>query len=257
LRYDLRVTVTSTSAASSAGPSTPTFVEGLAHAQAANGAARIDIAKGAFGIGVLRDGDFLTLRDDGRTLLVFSPETKRYARLDRAKLAQGLNGVSSSFGGALGVQTTDVAIDVAAVVGPREMLQRYSTVRFVLTEDYTVTISVMGMKSAMATHSTTEYWFAPELTGLVNPFTSRVLPGDQFPSFLGADYATQMVAAQAKLPSGVPIKTATTSVTTDARGNRATTTTIWQLNDITNAAIPESVFDVPEGYTLESGIGDW
>jgi hypothetical protein len=250
LRYDIQMTATNTPAPGPSGQSSPTYLQTLAHAQMASGTLRIDVAKGPFVIGVVQDGDFLTLRDSGHTVLLFKPQTKQYLQLDLAKLSQGVSGLAGTFGGLLGMQATNVKITTASL-GAGDLMQQYSTVKYRLTQDYTVAVAVMGMNTTMTTHSTSDYWFAPQVTNVANPFDASPNKGSPT-SFLGPDYATQMAAARAKLPNGVPLKAVTTTVVTDSKGT-STSTTTWQLSNITKATISTSVFDVPAGYTQMQG----
>jgi hypothetical protein len=252
LQYDIHMTMASTSAGSAIGQSRPMRLHALAHVRVAGGAARVDVVEGSFAGGMLGDGDFLTLHDNGRMLLVFKSHTRHYAQLDLDNLSRGLHHVAASVGSTLGVQATNVRIDVAAL-DARETLEQCATLRYRLTEDYTVRISVMGMHSAITTHSTTDYWFASEMTTIINPFLLTPGQGGQPTSFLGSAYADQMAVACGTLPDGVPIKTVMIVTTTDATGNCTTTSTTWALTDFAREAMIASEFDVPAGYVYMPG----
>jgi hypothetical protein len=248
LAYDIHLTVTTIPAHDANWTPTPTYMQALAHAQVAAGKTRIDVTKGPFAGGILGDGDFLTVRDNA--VLVFKPQTKQYASMDLAKLAQGVSGLSSILGGTLDVRTTGVKVDVTAL-GAGDKLQQYSTLKYRLTEDYKVTMSAEGKSASLTTHSTTDYLFAPALTGVVNPLSTGAGQGAES-SLLGSDYAAQMTTARGKLHSGVPVRTVTTTNMVGDDGDRSSITTTWELSNISPAEVPDAVFDVPAGYTRGS-----
>jgi hypothetical protein len=246
LRYDIHMTVTTVNAGS--GQSTRAYDEGLAHAQIIPGKSRVDVAKGP--IGVLTDGEFLITRDT--TTLLFDPQKMQYAQVDPAKMMQGLSGVIGGLNAMMGVQATNVKVDEAAL-GAGDKLGTFSTLKYRITEDYAVTLNVMGMGSSMTGHTTTDYWFAQGGPPFVNPFVAKGASPTQLPVNLGPQYAAQMAAARAKLPAGVPVKTVVVTLITDANGNRTTTTTTWELTNVVIAAVPDGAFDTPAGYSQLTG----
>jgi hypothetical protein len=246
LRYDIHMTVTTVSAGT--GQSTRAYGEGLAHAQIIPGKARIDVAKGP--IGVMTDGEFLIVRDT--TTLLFDPNHMQYAQVDPAKMMQGLNGMIGGLNAMMGVQATNIKVDEAAL-GAGDKLGTLSTAKYRITEDYAVSLNVMGMGSSMTAHTTTDYWFAQGGPPFVNPFVSKGASPTQLPVNLGPQYATQMTAARAKLPAGVPVKTMVVTLVSDANGNRTTTTTTWELTNIAPTAVADGTFDTPAGYSQLSG----
>ena len=252
LHYDIHLTIVTTPAPDPTGvAATPTTTTALAHAQVANGKAHIDIADGYFSGGWLTPGDFLIVRDSGRTIIVVSPKNKLYANVDIGQLAQGANSPANAFGGMAGVQATKVKIDATPLAS--EKLGQVTAQKFEVTEDYTVSLAIMGMTSTTVTHTTTDLWFAPALTAIINPFAVPITRDAPTTMFFGQDYATQMSAAKFKLPAGSPIKYVAVSTLTDAKGNHSGTNTTWELGNVAQATVSDAAFDVPAGYTQYSG----
>jgi hypothetical protein len=74
---------------------------------------------------------------------------------------------------------------------------------------------------------------------------------NQFDMFKNSDYQSQLAAAQAKLPkNGVPLKTVTTTVSTDEKGKQETSTTVMEMVNFKSANIPKSEFTVPSDYKM-------
>jgi hypothetical protein len=244
LQYDIHFTVTTVEAGT--GQSTRAYDEGLAHVQLSGSKARIDVSKGP--IGAVPDGDFLIVRDTSTFL--FDPRQQQYAQIDPAKMLQGLTGVVGALNTLSGVQATNVKVDESAL-GAGDHLGAYATLKYRISEDYTVSLNLMGLVggSSMTGHTTTDYWYPQGAPALVNPFVAKGASPTQLPVNLGPAYASQMAAARGKLPAGVPVKIVVTTVVADANGNRTTTTTMWELTNITPATVADAVFETPAGYT--------
>jgi hypothetical protein len=245
-KYDIKMTVTTVKAGT--GQSTRAYDEGLAHAQVANGKARIDVAKGP--IGVFDTPEFLIIHDS--TTLLFDPGHMQYAQVDPVKMMQGVGGVMGGLNAMVGIQTANVKI-VEEALGPGDQLGPNATIKYRITEDYTINLNLMGMASSMTAHTSTDYWYPKSAMALINPFVPKGTSPTTLPTSLGADYAQQMTAAQGKLPAGIPLKSVANKVIADGNGNRTTTTTTWELLSIIAAPVPDAVFAIPTGYTQMTG----
>src|SRR4029078_3740853 len=150
------------------------------------------------------------------------------------------------------MQMSDVKID-AQDMGSGETVQGYPTRHIRMTQNYTMSASMFGHKSTNRSETTTDYYFAPSLK-IANPFVSnsqQMAMLSQFDMFNNPDYKSQMAAAQAKLPkNGVPLKTVTTTVTTDEKGKAETSTTIMEMVNFKAANVPASEFTIPSDYKM-------
>jgi hypothetical protein len=249
LRYDIQFTTTSMM--STDGQPTAGANTGLAHVAMANGNVRIDVVSGEFGA-VMGSGDFMIYRDTGHSATIYKPSMTKYFQLDLQKLSAGLTKTVNGFGAALGVKATDVKLDLASL-GAGDKVGPLATVKYRLTQDYTLTMSFLGMPGhSTKMHSTTDYWFTPSLTMMVNPFAQTI----QETAWLGAEYGKQLSALQAKLPKGIAVKQVMTDVATDSAGTKTTTTVTWALVDFVRASFPDATFQPPAGYTqIQGGQG--
>jgi hypothetical protein len=252
LHYDIHKTVVNTPAPDSTEPNPqPSTTTALAHVQVANGKSRVDVADGYF-LGIwLSPGDYLIVSDSGRTMVLVNPSNKLYAPVDLAQMQQGGNSFANAFGGMMGVQASNVKVEATAL-GSDKLPQGMAT-KYRITEDYTVTIAVMGMDATTTNHSTTDLWYLPASTSIVSPFGVPIKKEDPTTGFYGPDYAKQMTAAKAKLPAGMPIKIVASTVTTDVKGNHASNTTTWEFTNIAQAPVADNAFDVPAGFTQFTG----
>lgn len=245
LRYDIQYTTT-TMSGTNGQPATSGI--GLAHVAMANGHVRIDVVSGEFAA-VMGAGDFMIYRDTAHSVTIYKPTTTQYFQLDLQKLSAGLTNTVNGFGVALGVTATNVRLDFASL-GAGDNVGPLATVKYRITQDYTLTVSIMGAGGkSTEMHSTTDYWFTPSLTMMVNPFAQTV----QETAWLGADYGKRLAALQAKLPKGVPVKQVMTDVTTDSGGVTNTTAVTYVLSGFVRATIPDAAFQKPAGYTQIQG----
>ncbi len=234
--------------ATSNGEPTASSNTGLAHVAISNGKVRIDVASGEFAA-VLGSGDFMIYRDTAHAVTIYKPAMMQDFQLDLQKLNAGLTKTVNGFGAALGVKATNVKLDFASL-GAGDNVGPLATVKYRLTQDYTLTMSFLGMPGqSTKMHSTTDYWYTPSLTMMVNPFAQTI----QETAWLGAEYGKQLSALQAKLPKGIPVKQVMTDVATDSAGTKTTTTVTWSLSGFVRAAIPRR--RVSTSYRLYAGPG--
>jgi hypothetical protein len=160
----------------------------------------------------------------------------------------GMTKILNAAGSLMKFEMSDVKID-SRNLGAGETIQGYSTVHYQLLQSYTITAKVFGRTSKQRSESTTDFYFAPALKGLVNPFMSNTQAwASAFDPFNNADYKTQMTAAQAKIQYGVPVKSVVKTVTTDEKGKEQTSTVTSEMVNFHNTDVPSSTFAIPAGY---------
>ena len=197
-------------------------------------------------------GSYFITKDGGKEMLLVVPRDKQYMKWDLASMMAGMGKVVNAVGGLVKLQMSDVSID-AQDLGVGEAVQGYPTRHIRMVQKYTVSASMFGKSSKTRSEATTDYYFAPSLK-IANPFVSNsqsMAMMNQFDMFKNSDYQSQLSAAQAKLPkNGVPLKTVTTTVSTDEKGKQETSTTIVEMVNFKSANIPKSEFAVPSDYKM-------
>jgi hypothetical protein len=192
---------------------------------------------------------FLTL-DGGKKMILVDPEKKQYMEWDVASMLAGMSTMMHAVGGLVKMEMSDVKVD-AQSLGAGEMLQGYKTVHYQLTQSYTMTVKVFGRGSKTRNESTIDYFFAPALMGLANPFVSNSQRMSQsLDLFNNPDYKNQMAAAQAKIQYGVPVKTVIKTISTDDKGKQETSVMTTEMVNFKNTDVPKSTFEIPAGYTM-------
>lgn len=197
-------------------------------------------------------GSYFIVRDGGKEMLLVSPRDKQYMKWDIANMFAGMSKALNAVGGLVKMQISDVKID-AQDLGAGESVQGYPTRHIRMMQNYTVSASMFGRKSTTRSETTTDYYFAPSLR-IANPFISnsqQMAMMAQFDMFKNPDYQSQMTAANAKLPkTGVPLKTVTTTVSTDEKGKQETSVTTMEMVNFKAGNFSKADFAVPSGYAM-------
>jgi hypothetical protein len=197
-------------------------------------------------------GSYFIVKNGGQEMLLVDPSQKQYMKWDIAAMFAGMSKVLNAVGGLVKMQISDVKID-AQDLGAGETVQGYPTRHIRMVQNYTVSASMFGKKSTSRTETTTDYYFAPSLK-IANPFVSnsqQMAMMAQFDMFKNPDYQKQLEAANAKLPkNGVPLKTVTTTVTTDEKGKAETSTAIMEMVNFKTSNVPASAFAIPSDYKM-------
>ena len=196
-------------------------------------------------------GSYFLVLDGGKKMMMVDPTNKQYMEWDMASMMAGMSKMVNAVGGMVKMEMSDVKIE-AHNLGAGETIQGYPTQHYQMVQNYTVSIKVFGHESKSRNESTTDYYFAPSLKGLANPFVSNSQAYAQsFDMFNNPDYKSQMSAAMAKIgSSGVPLKSVAKSVRTDDKGKQETTIVTTEMVNFKNGDIPSSTFAIPAGYTM-------
>jgi hypothetical protein len=197
-------------------------------------------------------GTYFIMKDAGKEMLLVDPKQKQYMKWDIASMFAGMSKMINAVGGIVKMQMSDIHIS-AQDLGAGETVQGYPTRHVRMTQNYTMSVSVFGRSSKTMNATTTDYYFAPSLK-IANPFVSnsqQMAMASQMDVFNNPDFKSQMMAAQAKIPkTGVPLKTVTTTISTDGKGKQETTVTTMEMLNFSKSNIPSSAFAIPSDYKM-------
>ena len=195
-------------------------------------------------------GTYFLMLDGGKKMTLVDPANKQYMAWDMAGALAGMSKMVSAVSGLVKMEMSDIKIE-SHNLGAGETLQGYKTVHYQMVQNYTMTVKVFGRGSKTRHESTTDYYFAPALRGLANPFVSNSQAWAQsYDLFNNPDFKAQMAAAQSKIEYGVPLKTVVKTVTTDDKGKQQTSLVTSEMVNFHNTDVPASTFRIPAGYTL-------
>lgn len=193
-------------------------------------------------------GSYFLMLDGGKKMMLVDPANKQYMEWNMANMLAGMSKMMNAMGGLMKMEISDIKID-AHNLGAGETLQGYKTVHYQMVQNYTVNLKIFGHSSKSRSETTTDYYFAPALRGLANPFVSNSQAWAQsFDMFNNPDYKSQMAAAQSRIEYGVPLKSVVKTVTTDDKGKQQTSVMTSEMVNFHNTDVPRSAFAIPEGF---------
>lgn len=219
----------------------------LGHAVGAGDRVRMDLTMKGPGAQVSplsSDGTMsMILSDSGKTVTYLDTKSSHYVRMRPAEMfAQ-----TQQMGVKMDLSNTKATVDS---LGPGPAILGHPTSHYRIGTGMTMTINAMGQQQTVNIASTSDYFYATDIKGAVNPFAS-LSGADMASAFTGSskEFAEKMKAAQAKLPKGTPLK-ATSSATMIVSGMPPrVTNTDAVVTGIKWVDADPKAFEVPASYT--------
>jgi hypothetical protein len=227
-----------------------TQVVSASHGRWTKGFTRIDVVSspargGMMGAGTYMIGDAST----GITAFV-DPEKRQYYELNARESSAQAAELQTAMSSVAKMEVVDVHADMEEL-GAGERMEGYATLRYRLTESYTLRMSVLGHATDTREHSVSEIWVAPELNGDLNPGSRPVASTNAMMKPL----TDAIMIAYAKLKPGVMLRMVHTSASGEGKTARSSTTTMT-VSNFKHESFAASVFQVPSGYTkIASPLG--
>lgn len=211
------------------------------------GDARIDLVE-ARNTGPMADRNGYVLVQGGERMVMVDPKEKQYYAFDVGQMMAGAGAMLQAVGGLVRMEMSDVAI-AAEELGAGEAIHGHETRRVRVTQAFTMTMSVLGRRNVTRTVDTTEYWLAPGLKHVVNPYLRVGSAAAGALDFGNPEFAAQMAAAQAALNVGLPLKSVSRGAAIDDKGKATVTVTTMEITSLQEGDVPASAFAIPAGYT--------
>jgi hypothetical protein len=185
----------------------------------------------------------MILSDSGKTVTYLDSRKNEYLRVrpsDMLVQAQQVGGVKMNISG------TSAKVDN---LGAGPTILGHPTSHYRVESGMTMSISAMGQDQSVKISSKSDYYYANDIKGVINPFSS--LNGSDMAAMLGAtnkDFADKMKAMQDKLPKGTPLRATSTS-TMVAQGMTRVTNTQAEVTSVQWVDANPRLFEVPSAYT--------
>lgn len=245
LTYDTRTTAEGmTGRRGGAG----TQVFQAAHGQFANGNVRFDYTESMMPTGFMGTGHYMIMKNGSGITVFVDPAKREYAEINAAELAQTAAELQKSLGTTVKTEITGVRVNVEDL-GAGESIEGYATVKYRITQSYTMKMSIMGHTTESIDKSVFDLWIAPQLDGAMTPTARTPAAGGG----AMAELTAQLTAAWGKVRKGVVLRNMMTSETvSDGKTNAHTMTTT--VSNIKRGAISPSVFEVPAGFTKTDAL---
>ncbi|HEX9220992.1 MAG TPA: hypothetical protein VF858_10950 [Gemmatimonadaceae bacterium] len=185
----------------------------------------------------------MILSDSGKTVTYLDSTNSKYLRVrpsDMLAQAQQMGGLKMDFSG------TEAKVDSLGV-GPTVL--GHPTSHYRIRSGMTVTISAMGQEQTVKITTSSDYYYATDIKGVVNPFAS--LSGSDMAAMFGSsnkEFANKMKAMQQKLPRATPLRASSASMII-SQGQSRITTTEAEVTSVQWVDANPKTFEVPSSYT--------
>ncbi len=202
---------------------------------------RIDIIESPARGGMMGKGTYmLAVGSTGITTFV-DPAKQQYYEMNTKEMAADATEMESAISGVAKMSVVDVHVSVEDL-GVGETIEGYATLKYRVTQSYTMRMTMLGHNRDTKEHSVSEIWIAPALTGNLNPGSHPASTNAMMKELIDAT-----TAAYAKFKPGVMLRMVTTSASGEGgkARNRATT---MNVSNFKNEKFNASIFQVPAGY---------
>jgi hypothetical protein len=184
----------------------------------------------------------MLVADSGKTVTYLDATSSHYMSVRPADMLAKVQqaGMKMDFSG------TDAKVDN---LGAGPVILGHPTSHYRVGTGMTMTINGMGQQQVVKISSTSDYYYANDISGSLNPFASMT-GGDMAAMFGSAnkEFADKLKAMQDKLPKGTPLR-ALSSSTMVAQGQTRVTTTQAEVTSVQWVDANPKLFEIPTTYT--------
>jgi hypothetical protein len=207
---------------------------------------RLDIDEAAKDRGAMgeKGGYFLY---DQTSMMIVSPKDKQILKFGFDDLEKGVSAMMANAPG-MRIAISDVAVNFEKL-GPGEPLLGMSTTKYRITQDYKIAMKVAFMNRNSTEHIVQDFWMADEKKGFANPFARmggmRPVGGGAF-----SELISKTTEANAKMGKGIPIKTLTTTTSTNDKGEVTTNVATMEMTELHAGDVDDALFVPPADYQV-------
>jgi hypothetical protein len=187
-------------------------------------------------------GTYLLTKDGGKTLYLVNPEEKTYAQWDLQAILGLAGSVLQSMGPLLKFEFSDPKVeklleeDGGNVAGQPTRHTRFRT-------SYSMKMKVFGLGNSADTVSEQDIWATTRLQDMGLGIWLRADP-----PHTGNEQFDKLIAAERDKVTGFPLKTVTTTTTTQKKGKQSVTRQVMEVTQLQTQSVPDSSFEIPAGY---------
>ena len=218
--------------------------------------ARID-AQGKKGKDVSRD--YLLLSDGGRTITVVNPRERSYSVTDARSFEQIVSTAMRAVKVGVSMQLSDVRISTEHL-GPGDTIAGFPTKRYRLTQEYSATVGVMGVKGEPEYHVVmTDYWVAPGATLMRNPLVEMLATTETALAQGDRAFVERSASARDGLFAGMPLRMIVASRSTGGKhsSHDSPSRTLIEVTRIVRGPVDRAALDLPKHYHARGGDFNW
>ena len=211
----------------------------------ANGG-RLDIDEASKERGAMADKGGYILYDP-TAMMIVSPKDKQVLRFGVDDMEKSMSALTANVPG-MRISITDVAVNLEKL-GAGESMLGMATTRYRVTQDYKIAMKVAFMNHNSTEHIVQEYWVADQKKGFANPFARmgamRPVGGGAF-----SELMTKTSEATARMGKGIPLKTISTTTSTNDKGQATTNVSTMEITDLQAGNVDDAMLKAPADYKV-------
>lgn len=194
---------------------------------------------------LMSKGTYIITKDGGKTMYLVNPDDKTYMKWD-------LDSLMSMAGGAMKMMNMKFTDPKVEALGeePDGLIAGIPTVHYRFRTSYTMSMSFMMMKKKSKVVKEEEIWAAPKLVDAALGIWLRKTPPKT-----GNDDLDGLIKAEMGKIQGFPLKRKTVTTSTDEKGTVETNTVTMEVTELQMVPVPDSTFEIPQGYKETSMMG--
>jgi len=242
--YTYRLRITGTVTESNGKAKDYVVMSGKAMVNANGG--RLDIEEASKERGAMTEKGGYILYDP-TSMMIVSPKDKQILKFNVADMEKGMSALAANVPG-MRITVSDVAVNFEKL-GAGESLLGMSTTRYRITQDYKLAMKVAFVNRNSSEHIVQEYWMADQKSGFANPFARM---GGMRPGGGGAfaELMTKTAEATAKMGNGIPVKTITTTTSTNDKGEKTTNVATMEVTELKAGNVDDALLVAPTDYQV-------
>jgi hypothetical protein len=206
---------------------------------------RLDIEEAAKDKGAMGEKGGYILYDP-TSMMIVSTKDRQVVRFGFDDIEKGMSQIAANAPG-MKITLSDVSVGVEKL-GAGESLLGTSTTRYRVTQDYKLAMKVAFMNRSSTEHIVQEYWMADQKSGLANPFArmgAMRLGGGGFDELM-----SKTADAMKVMGKGIPLKTVTTSTSTNNKGEKTETVSTMQITELHTGDVDDAILKAPADYAV-------
>lgn len=184
---------------------------------------------------------------DQTSMMIVSPKDKQILKFGFDDLEKGMSSMLANAPG-MRINISDVTVNFENL-GPGGELLGMSTTKYRITQDYKLAVKVAIMNRNSTEHVVQEFWMADQKHNFANPFarmgSMRGVGGGAF-----SELMAKSAEANAKMGKGIPVKTLTTTTSTNDKGEHTTTVSTMELTELKSGDVDDALFVPPADYQV-------
>jgi hypothetical protein len=210
-------------------------------------AGRLDIEEAAKERGAMGEkGGYILY--DSTSMMIVSPNDKQIVKFSFDDMEKGMSALAANVPG-MRITISDVAVNFEKL-GAGEPLLGMATSRYRVTQDYRIAMKVAFMNRNSTEHLVQEYWMADQKSGFANPF-ARMGGGMRMGgSGAFAELMTKTAEATSRMGRGIPLKTLTTSTSTNDKGEKTQTVSTMEVTELKSGNVDDAMLVAPADYKV-------